>query len=649
MPTLTVTGAFTGAGAPPAAGLIVAVDVLNGALPVAQQTGLATFAAEEATHTPQGPITPNFSGSMIAACADWAPNTAVGSIAGGTTVISTFTTATIGAAAFRNTAGTTAGTPVTVGGNTPSTTNGELSIVEIRAATTITVDGSSPTPVTSATAQSLQTASFSPPVGSLLVAYVTGYDGGVGTVGASVTDSLGLVWTQVVTRGTAGQGIAAIFIADVPSTASATTASPGKTWLRRFQHKQQSFQIAPTATPVTISGIVSTVSVDAPIGGIAPAVTSPVMLDPGPSWTRVFKHRQIAFPQSNTVLFGTTAAIAVSSQFADETATVSSAGTTSAVTVAITGETLLTSVPGVVANIAVSSAAGTISETDTGAVASVNVAVPAQSILETISGAVSSVSVDAPAGIVLYTSTVGQQAQPGTTWKRFFHHRQTLQTPAIPGTAVNGIIAQINVAALPGSISTGAGGTVSTVSVSSTGTVSVSLSSTAAVSVASSGSVSEAITGATGSVTVAGISGSVPRTLAGTTATISVTGIPGSIITGSGLLGVTANITVASAAGTLSRIISGSPAVTTVASAVHVSVTLNGVVSTSSVAGIAGSVRISQAGKTSGITVTATPGLTGQVVITGEEWTPLIWKGSLVITSSGRGVPLQWGGSVIAE
>lgn len=91
---------------------------------------------------------------------------------------------------------------------------------------TVTLDGSSPTSVTNDTGLTATTASFSPPVGSVLVAMVaaggTGSGAGI-TCTISDTSGLGLVWTQRVTSSSSDNFQPTfIFTATVPA------ASPDK-------------------------------------------------------------------------------------------------------------------------------------------------------------------------------------------------------------------------------------------------------------------------------------------------------------------------------------------------------------------------------------------------------------------------------------
>ena len=90
-------------------------------------------------------------------------------------------------------------------------------LLEILPSGTITTDASSPASVDTFTAQTVTTAAFTPPPGSLLVAMVTAAATFGDAVTMSVTDSSGLLtWVQVVPAASTGNGYAGIWTAQVP-------------------------------------------------------------------------------------------------------------------------------------------------------------------------------------------------------------------------------------------------------------------------------------------------------------------------------------------------------------------------------------------------------------------------------------------------
>ena len=126
---------------------------------------------------------------------------------------------------FRSTSATTAGTPVTLGASAPSESSGQLIIglCEILAGTGLAEDASSPAVVSTLSAKTASTASFTPPGGSLLVAVVscdiTAAPSQSSTI--AVSDTASLTWTQqvVITKTVSGgtQQVGAIYTAPVPA------------------------------------------------------------------------------------------------------------------------------------------------------------------------------------------------------------------------------------------------------------------------------------------------------------------------------------------------------------------------------------------------------------------------------------------------
>ena len=210
--SLTVTGSITN---PPSVGLGLSVRVLTGAAAATAQPG-ATFASGVGDNlVPQYGLTPTGTGSYIYGCTVYAPATTA-TVDANTTSLLNYATSSVAVFAYRGTGKTTSGVAVTYGGSAPAATGGDFVQAEILASGTLAEDASSPAAVTSATASSLTTASFTPPSGSLLVAIITGVDSSFGADISSITDTAGLTWTQLVYYNGAG-GVSAIWAAQAPT------------------------------------------------------------------------------------------------------------------------------------------------------------------------------------------------------------------------------------------------------------------------------------------------------------------------------------------------------------------------------------------------------------------------------------------------
>ena len=112
---------------------------------------------------------------------------------------------------------------------------------------TITIDASSPAGV-STTSTAAATASFTPPGSCVLVAMVCADGTGTGTgITVTITDTsgLGLTWTRRAISSTSDNFQPTyVFTATIGGAAAAPApgiaqARPGRTWLRRFRHRQQ--------------------------------------------------------------------------------------------------------------------------------------------------------------------------------------------------------------------------------------------------------------------------------------------------------------------------------------------------------------------------------------------------------------------------
>ena len=189
------------------------VKVLTGAsgTPVGT-TGTATGATANVS------ITPAATGSWIYGAITDANNDGAWTAEGSTTLTQSVQDNynVTGYATFRSTSTTTGGMPVTVGA-TNTLTGGGIAAVEIQTNGTLAEDASSPVVTWTASATSIGTFWFVPPPGSLLVAMVS-LDSSASQVTATVSDTLGLTWTQVASANTAGDGYAGVWTAVVPAT-----------------------------------------------------------------------------------------------------------------------------------------------------------------------------------------------------------------------------------------------------------------------------------------------------------------------------------------------------------------------------------------------------------------------------------------------
>jgi hypothetical protein len=211
----TVTATASGSGS--TNGILLRVAVLDNAATV--QTGAAT-ANSDAFTVPDKAITPTATGSLIYGSLVQGASSSTFTAASGTTFSANVSDTTHGAAygTFRTTSTTTSGTPVTVGATAPTIPSGEgnIALLEILAAGTLAEDATTPAAVSTTTAKTITTASFTPPAGTLLVAQVAADYSGSSTVTMAVTDTGGLSWAKVVADPI---GLASVWIAQVPAAA----------------------------------------------------------------------------------------------------------------------------------------------------------------------------------------------------------------------------------------------------------------------------------------------------------------------------------------------------------------------------------------------------------------------------------------------
>lgn len=111
-------------------------------------------------------------------------------------------------------------------GSSAPTTNGGMAGFEVKALGTISEDASAPAVATNKTGTTVTSPSFDPPGFTLLVAAVS-LLGVSGVSTATLTDSLGLTWTEKIAGHASSAGYAGIWIADMPG------LIPGKQLARR--------------------------------------------------------------------------------------------------------------------------------------------------------------------------------------------------------------------------------------------------------------------------------------------------------------------------------------------------------------------------------------------------------------------------------
>jgi hypothetical protein len=196
----------------PANGMAMVLKVLTGA--AATQPG-ATAATSPASTASQA-ITPTGTGSWVYGAA-LGTNTTL-TAASGTTFFQQITQNSLRYIQLRSTSTTTSGTPVTLGASS-ATTGLDIALCEIPAASgqTLGEDASSPPGVFVSNAQSLATASFNPPAGTLLVLTLSA-NGIAGAETCTVADSSGLslTWTERIKADASGDGYAGVWTARMP-------------------------------------------------------------------------------------------------------------------------------------------------------------------------------------------------------------------------------------------------------------------------------------------------------------------------------------------------------------------------------------------------------------------------------------------------
>jgi hypothetical protein len=270
-------------------GVGLRVLVLTGALAKALQTGATVSVQKSATTSFTNSITPNTTNSRVYGAASHGINGNSATPNGSTTMIDDQhgTTGPEQYDTFKATALSTGGTPVTLGFTFTGTDSGPFVLLEVLpdpAKAGLAEDASAPA-FAYAEALTVQTANFTPPPGSLLVALVPS-DGGASTTTMTITDDVpGLTWTEIVKNNPAGGDYAGIWMADVPPVyvdavgGGVTTAGAGPlTWAHVNALAANGIVVgvnyrsgtSPEATAVTYGGVALSRLGTVPSGNVGP-------------------------------------------------------------------------------------------------------------------------------------------------------------------------------------------------------------------------------------------------------------------------------------------------------------------------------------------------------------------------------------------
>jgi hypothetical protein len=252
--SVTVTATASGVGA--ANGILLAVRVIDNASLV--QTG-ATASSETVT-VPQIAITPTASTSWVYGIAGTgASGTVFSSLDANTTSI--FNANVVSGSnwgVYRSTSTTTTSS-TTYGWAAPTETSGDYYIAsaEILTIGTISEDASTPAIASTSSAETITTASFSPPASSVLVACIAAQWTGSGAVTIVVNDSQNsYIWSQL--SGTGTTDITSVWVGIPKLTSpSLVNVNPGHTWLAHFRAGSKRYRFVQpyniqTTTSVTV-------------------------------------------------------------------------------------------------------------------------------------------------------------------------------------------------------------------------------------------------------------------------------------------------------------------------------------------------------------------------------------------------------------
>ena len=220
MATLTVTATQTGTATKNGTG--IAVRVVTGALAPASQNGVT---ASGNTTTLNATVTPHAAGSQIyTAIVSYASGS--GSFTwepGETGILSQADPTNVQVAGFAALTSVTPNTnPVLIGAASGPGANYHFAAAEIlgTTATSLAEDPTTPAPVYNSAGIAATSPLFSPPSGALLVALVATNTTASGTQGITISDTLGLTWTQLVIN-PGGFPNTGIWVAQAPLTTTA--------------------------------------------------------------------------------------------------------------------------------------------------------------------------------------------------------------------------------------------------------------------------------------------------------------------------------------------------------------------------------------------------------------------------------------------
>lgn len=211
--TLTVTATQGGS---TANGMLLRVFVLTQAA-ATQNGATAVHDYTTTTTTMSQNIVTTQTGSRVYGAAEHGPNANAGTAGGNTTLVDDVKDATnnlryVTYKATALTGGSPGSTPI--GFTFTGSDTGPMAMFEVKTAGTLTEDGSAPAVVSTTSATTIATASFTAPSGSLLVA-LTATDGGAGVTTMTVSGG-SLTWAEKAKANASGDDYAGVWVAQVP-------------------------------------------------------------------------------------------------------------------------------------------------------------------------------------------------------------------------------------------------------------------------------------------------------------------------------------------------------------------------------------------------------------------------------------------------
>lgn len=240
-------------------GTVLSVLLFSGAASVASQVsgGKTGTLVSGSNAAGQLAITPNATGSVIVGSST-SGGSSIYVANAATTMLGNVYNATTPSeiAAFKSSATTATGTPVTIGSSSPTNGAPQVVLAEILASGTLTEDtANEPAAATSTTATAITTASFTPNPGDLVVLAVATAGGNSGTTTLTITNTGGLAFTTLVTSTASFYGCNAVYVAQMPGGAAPTQQllqPGGRSWQQRFRRRQAPLSLEPP-TVVNVS------------------------------------------------------------------------------------------------------------------------------------------------------------------------------------------------------------------------------------------------------------------------------------------------------------------------------------------------------------------------------------------------------------